>query len=460
MSPPEVVLILHTTLYREGGSDFARAARSLAAEKGAAEGADGPRREVIVRAVESRREVRALLLDLQAFGRRIAELHFIGHSGMYGPMFGTVAFPEQFSPYEWENLAIPFAPGAVAAFHCCRSARWFAPFFARTFGVPTGGFFWYTTFSASREWYRRPRRGAGSGVAPAEEPPLHVIGCKGRKSHGLLASARKRAGLMPAERMRLFDPAPPAGETTYERVAAAYDAAFADIKVRADEWRWIRARLEEARAEREEGGGAGGLRVLDVGCGNGALLRELAPYIASGAGVDESAAMLARARERNVDRPHLEFARVGTPALPFPDDSFDLVISLLSFRYLDWDPLMAEIRRVCRPGARLLVVDMVAAPVAPREVPRFLAERLRGEVRRRFADRSFHRNLARLVSLPEWKTMLRYNPIRAEHEMRWYLESRFPGRKVETLNLGWHARTLAFDSGPVERGVEVRLTYP
>ena len=38
--------------------------------------------------------------------------------------------------------------------------------------------------------------------------------------------------------------------------------------------------------------------------------------------------------------------------------------------------------------------------------------------------------------------MLRYNPIRAQHEFVWYLESRFPGRHVETLNVGRHARVL------------------
>ena len=56
--------------------------------------------------------------------------------------------------------------------------------------------------------------------------------------------------------------------------------------------------------------------------------------------------------------------------------------------------------------------------------------------------------------------MLRYNPIRAEHEMRWYLESRFPGRRVETINVGWNARVLAFDSGPLEPGNVAAQSYP
>ncbi len=395
------------------------------------------------RAVESKREVRAVLHELAAAGQGIAELDFVGHSGMYGPMFGSVAFPEQFSPYEWETLSIPFVAGAMAAFHCCRSARWFAPFFARTFGVRTGGFFWYTTFSRSRSRYRP--------VDPSREP-VYVIGCKGRKSHGYLASVRKRAGLMPAETMKWFEPAPPEGDTTYDRVAEAYDAAFADIKVRADEWRWLERHLPKPA-------GGQGLRMLDIGCGNGALLRELAPRLAYGAGVDESAGILERARAGNAGRANLEFFRVTSPRLPFPDASFDLVVSLLSFRYLDWDPLMSEIKRVCRPGAKLLIVDMVAVPVAPKELPRFFRDRL-GGVLLRLRNRDFQRKLARLVALPEWQTMLRYNPIRSEHEMKWYLESRFPGQKAETLNVAWHARTLAFDSGPVENGIEVPLTYP
>ena len=70
--------------------------------------------------------------DFKSTGKQIGEFHFIGHSGMYGPMYGTVKYPEQFSPYEIRNLDIPFANDAEAYFHCCRSARWFAPFFART----------------------------------------------------------------------------------------------------------------------------------------------------------------------------------------------------------------------------------------------------------------------------------------------------------------------------------------
>ncbi len=442
----QVILIAYTTLYRKGGQQFPLVANTLAAEKRAS----GFAGEIICRAVENKRALLHLFAEIQAAHQRITEFHFVGHAGMYGPMFGTVAFPEQFSPYEWETLEIPFADGASAYFHCCRSARWFAPFFARTFKVPSYGFFWYTTFSRSPSRYRYAKRSKGPGVT-AER--LYTIGCKGRKSHGLGASVLKFVGLMPAETMKAFQPAPPSGDPTYNQVADLYDAAFADIKVRQDEWQWLNQHLPETY----------NLNVLDIGCGNGALLAALSERLERGVGVDESSAMIERAQARNLAqdeaRTNLSFQTINSPALPFADDSFDIVTSLMSFRYLDWDPLLREIKRVVKPGGKFLIVDMVTVPVKLSEYPRFVGDKLRTLLRQQ-SNAAFKANLQKLVTHPAWRQMLEYNPIRSEHEMKWYLESRFPGQRMQVLNLGWNARIVAFDSGLVERGVEVKLTYP
>lgn len=431
-----MILIIYTTLYRKGGNQFPVVAETLADER-RAKGFEG---DLICRAVESKRDVLKVLAEVRDAGEQISEFHFVGHSGMYGPMFGTVKFPEQFSPFEWEQMDIPFAKHASAYFHCCRSARWFAPFFARTFNVKANGFFWYTTFSKSRTRYSP----AGESTAK----PLYTIGCKGRKSHGYLASARKRLGLMPAEEMRSFEPSVVNGADTYNEVAELYDAAFTDIRVRRDEWHWLNEHLPD-----------GEIDVLDIGCGNGALLNALSSRIASGVGVDESASILERARLRNSQISNLRFEMIKGPVLPFPDNSFDAVISLMSFRYLDWDPLLLEIKRVTRPGGKLLIVDMVTVPVAAREYPRLLKDKLR-TMKDQKANAAFNAALNRLISHPDWKRMLEYNPIRSEHEMKWYLESRFPGQKMEILNMAWNSRIVAFDSGPVENGVEAKLTYP
>ncbi|HMG34222.1 MAG TPA: class I SAM-dependent methyltransferase [Blastocatellia bacterium] len=441
----EVIVVAYTTRYRKGGPQFQIVAETLAEERKEAALGD----EVVARAVESKREFLRIFAETKASGKRIKELHFVGHSGMYGPMFGTVAFPEQFSPYEWETMEIPFADGATAYFHCCRSARWFAPFFARTFNIPSYGYFWYTTFSRSRSRYHR----ASSNGSGGPRQKLYTIGCKGRKSHGLTASLVKFVGLMPAEEMKLFQPQLPSGDVSYNKVAELYDQTFADIKVRSDEWGWIRNHLPRRRD----------LKVLDIGCGNGALLRELSDSIEYGAGVDESEAILERAKARASSRPHsttkLDFWKIDSPSLPFQTATFDVVISMMSFRYLDWDPLLQEVKRVTKPGGLLLVVDMVTVPVKLREYPRLLMDKARTWLATKRKP-EFSQNLRRLVNHPDWKTMLKYNPIRSEHEMRWYLESRFPGRQMQTLNIAWNSRIVAFDSGPVEIGVEANLTYP
>jgi glutamate racemase len=117
----------------------------------------------------------------------------------------------------------------------------------------------------------------------------------------------------------------------------------------------------------------------------------------------------------------MEFHVVDGPELPVPDRSVDAVISLLSFRYLDWDPVMSEIRRVLRPGGRLLVVDMVTAPLTIKEVPRFLLAAGRTLIQQQ-GDRRFRAALKTLVSDPRWQIMVSYNPIRAQHELVWELD--------------------------------------
>ena len=432
----DVIVIVYTTLYRKGGRQFPIVAKTLAREKAGFTG------EIILEAVESKRAVLHIFDELKLAGKQIKEFHFVGHSGMYGPMFGTVKFPEQFSPYEWETMDIPFSADASAYFHCCRSARWFAPFFARTFNLKAYGFFWYTTFSKSKAKYKYAGDKANGN--------LYTIGCKGRKSHGLGASLAKFAGMMPAEEMKSFTPEPPSGDPTYNHVAELYDAAFQDIRVRRDEWKWLNTHLPPASRE---------IDVLDIGCGNGALLNALQDRIKSGAGVDESAGMIAQAKKRNAGIEKLSFSVINGPVLPFEDASFDVVISMMSFRYLDWDPLLLEVKRVTRAGGKFLILDMVTVPVAAREYPKFLSDKSRTLFGQK-TNKEFNANLAKLVHHPDWKKMLEYNPIRSEHEMKWYLESRFPGQKVEILNIGWNARLIAFDSGAVEKGVEVKLSYP
>ena len=107
-----------------------------------------------------------------------------------------------------------------------------------------------------------------------------------------------------------------------------------------------------------------GAQVLEVGCGPGHLSIRLAHSGLAVTGLDLDPAMIERAKA-NSDRAgdsgqHPLSFRIGDVAsLPFPDGSFDLVVSTLSMHH--WaEPKtgLAEIGRVLRPGGRALVWDI------------------------------------------------------------------------------------------------------
>ena len=101
-----------------------------------------------------------------------------------------------------------------------------------------------------------------------------------------------------------------------------------------------------------------GDRVLDVGCGTGELLSRLAAKYprARLAGIDPVPQMLKVARDKLSDVVDL---RVGwANDLPWPDASFDVVVSCNMFHYITHpEDSIREMRRVLAPGGRLLITD-------------------------------------------------------------------------------------------------------
>lgn len=115
-----------------------------------------------------------------------------------------------------------------------------------------------------------------------------------------------------------------------------------------------------------------GSRVLDVAGGTGDLSLAFARKVGKSGQVwltDINNAMLTHGRDRLCDKGFmLPVAQCDAEKLPFPDDYFDCVTVAFGLRNMTHkDAALAEMRRVLRPGGRLLVLEFsqVWKPLAP-----------------------------------------------------------------------------------------------
>lgn len=112
-----------------------------------------------------------------------------------------------------------------------------------------------------------------------------------------------------------------------------------------------------------------GESVLDIGCGTGGLAIVAARQVGAGGrvhGIDPSPEMIDRARRKAArSRVNAAFEVAFAQEIPFPDASFDVVVSTLMLHHLPRagrEEALREARRVLKPGGRLLAVDFGADP--------------------------------------------------------------------------------------------------
>lgn len=101
--------------------------------------------------------------------------------------------------------------------------------------------------------------------------------------------------------------------------------------------------------------------ILEIGCGDGRLSAHLAERLKPKnlTAVDEEPRKIAQAEHRADKNPHVIFQVAHVLSLDFPDSSFDVVLSMNALHPLaQWQKAIREIRRVLKPGGKLLLRDL------------------------------------------------------------------------------------------------------
>jgi ubiquinone/menaquinone biosynthesis C-methylase UbiE len=107
-------------------------------------------------------------------------------------------------------------------------------------------------------------------------------------------------------------------------------------------------------------GPVAGLRILDIGCGEGGLTRALAKLGARVIGYDP---FIAEAQPTEHGAGFYRLARAAADAIPEPDHEADLVLFIFSLHHVPREKLasaLAEARRLLRPSGRLYVAEPLA----------------------------------------------------------------------------------------------------
>lgn len=151
-------------------------------------------------------------------------------------------------------------------------------------------------------------------------------------------------------------------------------------------------------------------RVLDVACGAGAVTFRLARTAREVVGLDITGEMLQRARKQRHEEgvANVHFQLGEAEALPFEDDEFDATVCRMSIHHFsNPEQALKEMKRVTRPGRRVVIADIVTSPNQEEALLHNAIERLR--------DPSH----VRMLSQDELLTLVASSGLRIVHSASW-----------------------------------------
>jgi SAM-dependent methyltransferase len=144
---------------------------------------------------------------------------------------------------------------------------------------------------------------------------------------------------------------------TFDKHSAGYSQKVSDALgvVGLEHGFFFEAKVREILEARRRLATEGAVRVLDLGCGIGLLIRRLRPLLASVWGIDPSIASLVEA-----EAPEGRLIAADGLRTPFADESFDLVIAVCVLHHVPVDnraAFLAEAARITRRGGLVLLSE-------------------------------------------------------------------------------------------------------
>ncbi|HJW70523.1 MAG TPA: methyltransferase domain-containing protein [Candidatus Binatia bacterium] len=202
--------------------------------------------------------------------------------------------------------------------------------------------------------------------------------------------------------------------------------------------------------------------VLDVACGPGLVVTAFARVVRHATGIDVTPAMLERAREvaAGAGLRNVSFLEGDVTHLPWPDGSFSVAVSRFAFHHFQ-DPaaVLGEMRRVCRPGGRIVVCDLLASDDPVKAAAFHRIEVLRDPSHVRALTLAELTGLCSGAGLPGPRAAF----YRLEFELEGLLERSFPrAEDVATIRAAYVASAEDDGLGLGTRRVrdQIRAAYP
>ncbi|MBT5927167.1 MAG: methyltransferase domain-containing protein [Verrucomicrobia bacterium] len=212
-------------------------------------------------------------------------------------------------------------------------------------------------------------------------------------------------------------------------------------------------------------------RLLDAGCGTGSFLHDIAEKFETAMGLDASTGMLEQAQAKLTDFSNVTLSEGTLPELPFPDNSFDAIMTNQVVHHLDessdfssLEQLMTEAFRVLAPGGSLVIHTSSQEQVLNSYWFGWVIPEAKQRMASRYAPISKIREMVKTAGFEDMRVTA---PMEAMYDMNVYLDPEGPFRadwracdsmfalaSEDELELGLKCLRTACDDGSVQETID------